>query len=128
VLYGLPSRPGAPALAGSAGQLASWQSAPSSPSSTDAFLYDGAGNRIEQQVTTGLPSSPVTTTTVYVGNLEQVATSGGTTTTTTYYYAGTVMIALAVNGVFSYLATDALGSVSVAFDASGNVEASGPCV
>jgi hypothetical protein len=30
---------------------------------------------VEQQVTTGLPGSPSTTTTVYVGNVEEVATS-----------------------------------------------------
>jgi hypothetical protein len=30
-------------------------------------------------------TSGTTTTTVYVGDIEQVATSGGTTTTTTYY-------------------------------------------
>ena len=74
---------GAPLSYDHEGRLSAWQSAPSSPSSTDAFLYDGEGNRVEQQVTTGLPSTPVTTTTVYVGNLEQVATSNGTTTTTT---------------------------------------------
>ena len=48
-----------------------------------------------------------------------IATTGTTTTTTTYYYAGSTSIALAVNGVFSYLASDALGSTTVAFDASG---------
>jgi RHS repeat-associated protein len=97
------------------GLLTTWQNAPTSPTSTTANLYDGEGNRIEQQVTV----SGTTTTTVYVGNLEQIATTGGTTTTTSYYYAGQTLIALAVNGTFSYLAADALGSVSVAFNAVG---------
>jgi hypothetical protein len=33
------------------GRLSAWQNAPSSPTSTDSFLYDGEGNRVEQQVT-----------------------------------------------------------------------------
>src|SRR5579872_1172884 len=103
--------------------LVSWQNAPSSPSSTDAYLYDGDGDRVEQQVTSGLPGSPTTTSTVYVGNLEEVASSGTTTTTTTYYYAGTLRIAVAVNGpvsgTLSYLCTDALGSTTVALAGSG---------
>jgi hypothetical protein len=106
------------------GQLTTWQKAPTSPSTTDGFLYDGEGNRVAQQVTTWLPGSPATTTTVYVGNLEEVATAGSSTTTTTYYYAGGSRIALAINGVFSYLGTDALGSISLALSASGTVLAS----
>src|SRR5579859_2447226 len=104
------------------GRLASWQNAPTSPTSTTADLYDGEGNRVEQQVTV---SGTTTTTTTYVGNLEQVATTGGTTTTTSYYYAGQTLVALAVNGAFSYLATDALGSVSLALSASGTQTAAG---
>src|SRR5579859_7937945 len=79
-------------------RLISWQNAPTSPSSTDAYLYDGEGNRVAQQVTTGLPGSPSTTTTVYVGNIAESATTGTSTTTTTYYYAGQLRIAEAVNG------------------------------
>jgi RHS repeat-associated protein len=75
---------------------------------------------VEQQST----QAGITTTTVYVGNLEQVATTGNTTTNTTYYYANGQRIALAVNGVFSYLASDALGSAAVALNASGSVKAS----
>ncbi len=56
--------------------------------------------------------------------LNQVATSGGTTTTTTYYYAAGQRIALAVNGTLSYLASDLLGSASVALDGSGTPTAS----
>jgi len=56
------------------GMLANWQNTPSAPTTTAAFLYDGQGNRVEQQVT----QNGTTTTTVYVGNLEQVATTGST--------------------------------------------------
>jgi RHS repeat-associated protein len=102
------------------GQLIAWQSPAGSPASSTADLYDGAGQRVEQQVTAG----GTTATTVYVGDLEEVATSGSTTTTTTYYYAGGQRIALAVNGQLSYLASDGLGSADVALDGGGSVQAS----
>jgi RHS repeat-associated protein len=102
------------------GSLTSWQNTPTNPSVSDGFLYDNQGNRVEQQVT----QNGSTTTTIYVGNLEEVVKSGSTTTTTTYYYAGATRIAEAVNGVFSYLASDALGSADVALNASGSLTAS----
>lgn len=102
------------------GRLSAWQNAPSSPSTTAADLYDGEGNRVEQQVT----SSGSTTTTVYISNLEVAQTSGSTTTTTTYYYAGKTRIAEAVNGSFSYLTSDGLGSATLAQGASGTSQAS----
>jgi len=102
------------------GRLTAWQNAPSSPTSSAQYLYDGEGNRVEQQATT----SGTTTTTVYVGDIEQVATTGGTSTTTTYYYAAGQRIALAVNGTLSYLASDFLGSATVALDGSGTPIAS----
>ena len=102
------------------GRLSSWHSPSLAPTATDSFLYDGEGNRVAQSST--LISQ--TTTTVYVGNLEEVATTGSSTSTTTYYYAGGQRIALAVNGIFSYLAPDAETSISVAFDANGHVQAS----
>jgi RHS repeat-associated protein len=102
------------------GQLASWQSAPASPSSAVAYLYDCQGQRVARQVT----QAGTTTTTVYVGGLEEVTTSGATTTTSTYYYAGGTRIAMAVNGTFSYLAMDGLGSTSVVLSASGSAVAS----
>jgi RHS repeat-associated protein len=101
-------------------RLTAWQNTPTSPTTTAAFLSDGEGNRVEQQVTT----NGTTTTFTYVGNLEKVATSGGTTTTTTYYYAASQLIALATNGVFSYLGADGLGSVDLALSSSGSVTAS----
>jgi RHS repeat-associated protein len=42
----------------------------------------------------------------------------------TYYYAAGMRIAAAVNGVFSYLASDGLRSADVTLDANGNVTAS----
>jgi hypothetical protein len=83
--------------------------------STAAFLYDGQGNRVAQQPTQGGAS----TTTVYVGNLEEDSTTGGTTTKTTFYYANRQRVAMAVNGAFSYLASDGLGSANVALNGSG---------
>ncbi len=102
------------------GRLSAWQNAPGSPSSTAAYLYSGEGNRVEQQVTQG----GVTTTTIYVGQLEEVTTSGSTTATTNYYAAGGQPIALAVNGVLSYLVRNGLGSVTEALTTSGTVQAS----
>jgi RHS repeat-associated protein len=101
------------------GRLAAWQNAQSSPTSTASYLYDGEGNRVEAVTSAG----GVSTSTVYLGNTEEVATTGGTTTTTTYYYAGSLRIALAVNGVISYLATDLLGSSSVALNSTGTTTA-----
>ena len=102
------------------GELAAWQNAPSTPGTTAAFLYDGLGQRMAQPVTQG----GTTSTTVYVGDVEEVATSGSTTTTTTYYYANGKRIALGVNGQISYLASDALGSATVAFGSNGTATAS----
>ena len=102
------------------GSLSAWQNTPSNPTVMAGFLYDGRGNRVEQQVT----QNGTTTTTVYVGNLEQVATTGASTTTTTYYYAGAARIAEYVNpGTFSFLAQDALGTATVALNSSGSASA-----
>ena len=102
------------------GELSNWQNQPSNPTSTAAFLYDGQGNRVAQQSTQG----GTTTTTVYVGNVEEDSTTGGTTTKTTYYYANGARIAMAVNGSFSYLASDGLGSADVALNSTGSATAS----
>ncbi|HSR26415.1 MAG TPA: hypothetical protein VLW53_22870 [Candidatus Eisenbacteria bacterium] len=102
------------------GELASWQNASSSPSATAQFLYEGQGHRVAQVVTQSAP----TTTTIYVGNMEEVTTSGSTTTTTKYYYAAGQRIGLSVNGVIDYLASDALGSPTVALNSSGSATAS----
>jgi RHS repeat-associated protein len=102
------------------GRLTAWQNAQSSPTSTDNFLYDGEGNRVEQQSA----ASGTTTTTIYVGGVEELRTISGSTTTTTYYTLAGQRIALAVNGTLSYLASDLLGSATVALDGAGNVSAS----
>jgi RHS repeat-associated protein len=102
------------------GELQSWQNAPSSPSTTAQFLYDGKGERMEQAVTQG----STTTTTIYVGQVEEVSITGSTTTTTSYYYAGGKRIGLSVNGTVSYLASDGLGSANVTLNASGSATAS----
>jgi len=85
-----------------AGWLTAWQNTPTAPTSSASYLYDNAGNRVVQPVTSG----------------------STTTTTTTYYYASGARIATAVNGVLSYLGDDVLGSVNVALDASGAIQAS----
>jgi RHS repeat-associated protein len=104
----------------SEGELATWQNAPSSPNATATFFYDGQGQRVAQQST----QAGSTTTTVYVGDLEEVSTTGGTTTTTAYYYAGGKRIGLSVNGTISYLTSDALGSATETLNGSGNATAS----
>lgn len=95
-------------------RLSSWQNTPSNPASSASFLYDNQGNRVEQIATL----NGTTTTTVYVGGLEQVASSGASTTTTTYDYAGSLRLAMAVNGSFYYLASDGLGSADLAIKAA----------
>jgi RHS repeat-associated protein len=107
---------GAPLGYNNEGELQSWQNAPSSPSTTAQFLYDGQGQRVEQSVT----QSGTTTTTVYVGDAEEVSTTGGTTTTTAYYYMDGKRIGLSVNGTISYLASDGLGTATVTLSSSGS--------
>jgi RHS repeat-associated protein len=102
------------------GQLSNWQTPPGAPTITVAFLYDGQGNRLAQQSTQG----GSTTTTVYLGSLEEDSTTGNTTTKTTYYYANGARIAMAVNGAFSYLASDGLGSANVTLNGTGTATAS----
>ena len=92
------------------GSLTTWQNAPTNPTATASFLYDGHGNRVAQQVT----QSGATTTTDYVRNLEQLITVGNTTTTQTYYYANGKRFAMAAGGSFSYLAGDGVGSIEMA--------------
>jgi len=61
-----------------------------------------------------------------VDNLEYVSTTpvGVPTSTSAFYYAGSVRIAMSVNGTLSYLGADALGSTTVALDTAGTVTAS----
>ncbi len=100
-------------------RLAHWQNTPSSPTTQDDYLYDGAGNRVEQYVNT---SGPISTTAYLLGGVEEI--SNGVVTK----YLGAKGLPTAVrvgtSGNLNYLATDGLGSVSVAVDGSGNVVAS----
>ncbi len=102
------------------GRLTSWQNAPSSPTSTDQYLYDGEGNRVEQQTM----KSGTTTTTVYIGDIESVATTGARPPPrpiTTPMGSGSPSRSMAR---FSYLASDLLGSATVALNSSGTPTAS----
>ena len=104
------------------GRLSSWQNAPSSPTTTDGFLYDGAGNRVEQLVTV---NGSITTSTTYVaGGLEEI-TSNAVGTTLTKYFTGAGGLPTAervgTGGPLSYLATDGQGTVSTSLDSAGNV-------
>jgi len=100
------------------GHLSTWQNQPT-PTSTMNYLYDGEGNRAASQLVSG----GNTTLTSYLGKLETIVAGSSTTTTTTYYYAGALRLAEAVNGTFSYLGNDVLGSTAVAFNASGQLTA-----
>ena len=103
------------------GRLAHWQSAPgSSPATTDDYLYDGEGARVAQVVTTSSSTSSVY---YLLGGAEEVSISGGTTTLTKYFSAPGLPTAMRVGSTISYLASDGLGSVTAAFDGSGNLEA-----
>jgi RHS repeat-associated protein len=99
------------------GRLAQWASGVT----TDTFLYDGNGNRIEQATTTG--SSTVTTTYV-AGGQEEIASNGSTTTLTKYFPGPNGLPTaerIGTTGSLTYLASDGQGSVSSALDSNGNV-------
>ena len=53
------------------GRLSHWQTSPTSSATTDDLVYDGAGQRVEQQVTTG-----GSTTTLYIGQLTVYSLTG----------------------------------------------------
>ncbi len=99
------------------GNLSTWQNQPT-PTSTVNYLYDGEGTRVASQLVSG----GNTTLTSYLGKLETIV-AGSSSTTTTYYYAGALRIAEAVNGTFSYLGSDVLGSTAVALNAAGQLTA-----
>jgi RHS repeat-associated protein len=97
------------------GRLTGWQNTPASPSASATYLYDGSGNRVAMQTTSG----GTTTLTAYIGSIEEVQKTGGTTQTTTYYSVGGKRLAATVNGSFFYFGYDALGSQVLALNASG---------
>lgn len=79
------------------GQLIQWQNAPSAPTTTDAFAYDGGGQRVDQQRDYDRHDLRGRR------GVEEVATSSGmTTTTTTTYTAASMRIAEAVGGPDRY--------------------------
>jgi RHS repeat-associated protein len=106
------------------GRLAHWQIP--SPSASANYLYDPDGQRVAQQLTQG----GSTTTTVYVGDREEVVSSGSGTTMYSYYYANGRRVAMGVTPsypgttTFYYLASDGLGSANVTLDSSGSATAS----
>ncbi len=100
------------------GRLSSWQNTPTSPTESENYLYDGDGNRVAVQSTV----NGSTTTTAYIGDIEEVQTSSGVPTqVTTYYFVDGERIAANVSGVFYYFGYDGLNSQVVVLDASGNI-------
>jgi hypothetical protein len=67
------------------GRRSGLQNAPTSPTTTDSFLYDGAGQRVEQSVT--VVNGSITTTTTYIaGGLEEsISTDDETRYLTTHH-------------------------------------------
>ncbi len=57
--------------------------------------------------------------TVYAGAIYEKTTSGSSTTITKYYQAGGQRVAMRVNGVVRWLATDHLGSTSITANEAG---------
>jgi len=94
-------------------QLAHWQNTPSNPLTQDDFLYDGSGQRVMQYVNV---NGSITTTAYLLGGAEE--SSGGIITK--YLGVAGLPSAVRVGSTLSYLVSDGLGSVSEAFDASGN--------
>lgn len=100
------------------GRLSTWQDNPNSPSSTANYLYDGEGNRVTTQTTT--PGT--TTSTTYIGNIEEIQSSTGTSAQiTTYYSVGDKRIGANVGGTFYYFGYDILSSRVLVLNSSGGV-------
>jgi RHS repeat-associated protein len=104
------------------GRRITWQSSSDGSQATENDVYDGEGNLV-QRITTPGGTNPPTTTTTFVGGLEEITVTGSTTTTTKYYDAGPVQV-IAVNGSFSYLVQDTLGSIAIEMGSSGNLRGS----
>jgi hypothetical protein len=94
-------------------RMVHWQTAPGSgvtPSADEG--YDGDGTRVEDAYHT----SSSATTLYLAGGLEEVGTGG---TLTKYYPVAGLPTAVKVGSTLSYLATDGLGTITVAMDGSG---------
>ncbi|GCF10715.1 RHS repeat-associated core domain-containing protein [Dictyobacter arantiisoli] len=101
------------------GRLASW-TAPGASMPSDQFLYDNAGNRVLQRVSTG-GSNP--TDTITFDNYTEISINAGGTSTTKYYMSGGQKVAMRKDGILSYLVPDFLGSMSLSLYADGSVQA-----
>jgi RHS repeat-associated protein len=100
------------------GHLIQWVSADGL--TTVQYGYDGEGQRFEMQVTSG----GTTTTTTYLGTLEEVqAVSGGAMTTSVYFYGAGARLAEEVNGHWYYPISDHLTSTTVMVDGTGVIAA-----
>lgn len=64
-----------------------------------------------------------TTTTAYIGSIEEVSTTGSNTTTIANYYFDGEKIALSKNGTFSFLGNDPVGTPLESLDSVGNLQA-----
>src|SRR5690348_10466853 len=91
---------------------------------SDTPAYDGEGQRVAQRTSTSGGATTTTSTIYYLlGGLEEVSSDGTTTTLTKYFSVPGLPTAVRVGTTLSYLASDGLGSVSEALDASGAVTA-----
>lgn len=87
-------------------RLVGWQNAPSNPTSTASFAYDGEGQRVAQNANG--------TKTYYVGGAEEQTGS----TLTRYCMVPGLPTAMNVGRHISYLANDGISSASEALDGS----------
>jgi len=88
------------------------------PPASASERYAGEGVRVAQQAAV---NGVTTTTTRYLlGGLEELTTSGGTSTLTKCLSVPGVVTAVKVGSTLSYLASDGLGSVSVALSSAGS--------
>ncbi len=76
-----------------------------------SYTYDADGHRVKAVMGSS--------TTVYIGAYYEKTTSGSSTTITKYYQAGGQRVAMRVNGVVRWLATDHLGSTSITASETG---------
>ena len=100
-------------------RLTQWQNKATGATQYLSNAYTGSGDRVWQQVTTGA----TTTTTTYVGRVQEVAVTGSTTKVTKYYFVGDRRVAERVGSTLSYLVADGLSSVTEAMSTTGTVTA-----